>query len=230
MWHSDLGYREYVGTLELQNRLRSARLAGKIPDVLILVEHPPVITLGSGAEEKHILASSTQLDRKGVAVCRTNRGGDVTYHGPGQLVGYLIFDLRSHNQDILLFLRNIEEGLIRALEKFQLNGTRKDGYTGVWIGSRKIAAIGIAVSRWVTMHGFALNVSTDLDRFSLIIPCGISKYGVTSMLKELNSNINLESVKKEVVKSFADVFSREGSEEISTWDLLQFLDEPGGDI
>jgi len=223
MWYVDLRYKEYSWTLDLQYKLRAARQEGKIPDILILVEHPPVITLGSAADEKHVLVNSAQLTGDGIGLYKTNRGGDVTYHGPGQLVGYPIIDLRDQHRDMHLYLRNIEEMLIRTLEIFHLKGSRKKGYPGVWIGNRKVAAIGIAISRWVTMHGFALNVSTNLKHFSFIVPCGISQFGVTSLVEELSSDVDMAIVKKEVIKSFSNIFSKEDMEEYPEHALLELL-------
>lgn len=160
------------------------------------------------------------MEQEGVTVYRINRGGDVTYHGPGQLVGYPIIDLRGYGRDAHSYLRNVEEVLIRTLKAFGLESTRKKEYTGVWVDNRKVAAISIAVSRWVTMHGFALNVTPNLGHFSLIIPCGISEFGVTSLAKEMNRQPNMEEVKMHVVHSFSTVFTKESLVEYTLQDLL----------
>ena len=206
---ADLGTVAYGVALERQRSLAEDRIAGRLADdLLLLVEHPPVVTLGRGFRDASLPIAPDLLRRRGIDVFEIERGGDVTYHGPGQLVGYPIFDLSQHRQDLHWFLRQIEEALIVALARFGIPGRRREGYTGVWTGGagdgagatgavggggaggtaeRKIASIGIHVRQWVTWHGFALNVTTDLEPFSLIVPCGIPDVVMTSVEKELES-------------------------------------------
>ncbi len=176
----------YGEALALQRDLAQRRIDGsQRQDLLLLVEHPPVVTLGRGSHADNVVAPKEFLDAKGVELHEVERGGDVTYHGPGQLVGYPIFDLREHRQDLHWFLRALEDVLISALAHFGVPGERRPGYTGVWTAGRKIASIGIHVRQWVTWHGFALNVLTDLSYFDLIVPCGIPNVTMTSIQKEL---------------------------------------------
>lgn len=178
------GHMEYGDALELQYELLGKRIRGGIGDTLILLEHPPVITLGKRGRRSDILAPEDLLAREGISVVETNRGGETTYHGPGQLVGYLIYDLRGHGGDIRQFVRNLEEVFIRLLwDEYNIEAGRDPGHTGVWVGQEKITAIGIAIRQHITMHGFAFNVTTNLNHFSLIIPCGIRDKGVTSLKK-----------------------------------------------
>ncbi len=201
-----LGRREYGETLDHQKELAARVRRGEVPDTLLLVEHPPVITLGRAARSENLLLSRAALAEKGIGVFDVERGGDVTYHGPGQLVGYPILDLARHGQDLHLLLRNYEEVLIRTLRDFAVTGRRFPGYTGVWVGDEKVAAIGVAVKHWVSFHGFAFNVDPDLDHFRYIIPCGISEYGVTSLARLLGRPVALAEVMPRVVEHFADVF------------------------
>ena len=183
---SDLGTLPYGEALTLQRRLAEDRLAGRLhDDLLLLVEHPPVVTLGRGTRESSLPLDPEALRRRGIEVFEVERGGDVTYHGPGQLVGYPILDLREHREDLHWYLRRIEEALIRALATFGIPAERNAGYTGVWTRRRKIASIGVHAKQWVTWHGFALNVTTELSAFDLIIPCGIPGVVMTSIAKEL---------------------------------------------
>jgi lipoate-protein ligase B len=176
-----LGMTPYLAAWNLQRRLAEARAEGRAPDILLLLEHPPTITLGRGARREHLLASSAELDRRGVAVYEIDRGGDVTYHGPGQLIGYPILDLAAHGRDLHAYLRRMEGALIRCLALLGVEARRFPPHTGVWVGDRKIAAMGVHVRRWVSTHGFALNVQPDLSHYDLIVPCGIREYGVTSL-------------------------------------------------
>jgi len=202
-----LGRMPYDEALELQGRLVVARREGTIPDQLLMVEHPHVITLGSGSEESHVLAGPEELDRRGIQRFDVGRGGDVTYHGPGQLVGYPILDLKPDRTDLHRYLRDLEEVLIQALETLGIDGEREPGLTGVWVGSAKVAAIGVRVSSgWITSHGFALNVSTDLDFFGTLIPCGLSDRDVTSLERVLGRSVDPAEVRRAVVRSFAAVF------------------------
>jgi lipoyl(octanoyl) transferase len=181
-----LGVVPYGESLDLQRRLAEDRLAGRLAqDVLLLLEHPPVVTLGRGTRSTSLPLPVENLERRGIEVFEIERGGDVTFHGPGQLVGYPIFDLKLHRQDLHWFLRRLEDALIGALAALGVEATRNSGYTGVWTGDRKIASIGIHVRQWVTWHGFALNVSTDLSAFDLIVPCGIAGVVMTSVAREL---------------------------------------------
>jgi lipoyl(octanoyl) transferase len=181
----DLGVVAYDEALALQRRLAEDRIAGRIPDTLLLLEHPPVITLGRGTRATSLPLDAEALRRRGIAVFEIERGGDVTYHGPGQLVGYPILDLQQHRPDLHWYLRQVEEMLIVALAGLGIVAGRNPGYTGVWTQGRKIASIGIHVRQWVTWHGFALNVTTDLSPFSLIVPCGIPDVVMTSVEKEM---------------------------------------------
>ena len=181
----DVGRRAYAEVLELQRAVARARISGAIDqDVLILVEHPPVVTLGRSSKANHLLASPALLAARGVELFEVERGGDVTFHGPGQLVGYPIFDLKRHKQDLHWYLRQVEQALIRGVAPFGIEGERNVGYTGVWTKGRKLASIGVHARDWVTWHGFALNVTTDLGYFDLMVPCGIAEVTMTSIARE----------------------------------------------
>jgi lipoyl(octanoyl) transferase len=203
-----LGLVPYDEGLALQQQLVEDRRAGRIGDTLLLLQHPPVITLGvrAKATTANVIASPDVLAREGIAVVETGRGGDVTYHGPGQLVGYPILDLRPDRQDVHLYVRDLEEKVIAAIKPFGITGGRVVGLTGVWVGppgrEEKIAAIGVRISRWITSHGFALNVSPDLGHFGLIVPCGIADRGVTSMARVLGHDVRMEEVEDAVEKAF----------------------------
>jgi lipoyl(octanoyl) transferase len=205
-----LGRVEYAEALELQRHLVEERKGGRIPDQLLLLEHPPVITLGvrSRSNRSHVVATSHELADRGVDVVETGRGGDVTYHGPGQLVGYPILDLRPDRCDVHRYVRDLEEVLIRSAAHFGVEAGRVKGLTGAWAGGDKLAAIGVRISRWITSHGFALNVATELSHFDLIIPCGIADRGVTSLERLLGRPVSLGEVADVVVIAFADVFER----------------------
>ena len=203
----ELGSTEYRDCWNLQKRVFASRELGECPDTLLLTWHDHVYTLGKGADENHVLASAEELSRSAAKIVRIDRGGDVTYHGPGQLVGYPVLDLRGHYLDIHRYLRELEDVIISTLGDFGLKGTREDGYTGVWVAGEKIAAIGVKVSRWITMHGFALNVNTDLKYFDRIIPCGIGHRGVTSMEKVLGEPVNMQDVVSASSKHFAEKFN-----------------------
>jgi len=203
-----LGVVAYAEAVELQKALVEDRKAGRIPDQLLLLEHPPVITLGvkTRSDRSHIVASESTLLENSVEVVETGRGGDVTYHGPGQLVGYPILDLKPDRCDVHRYVRDLETVLIRAVERFGISAGRMPGLTGVWVGDDKLAAIGIRISRWVTSHGFALNVTTNLDHFGFIIPCGIVDKGVTSVERVLGAAPAMHDVSASVTAAFADVF------------------------
>jgi len=215
-----LGTVAYAEALELQRAAARARLEGLITDdLLLLLEHPPVITLGRSSDEAHVLSGSRALAERGVELFEVERGGDVTFHGPGQLVGYPILDLSGHRQDLHWYLRQIEEALIRALAEFDIRAGRTAGRTGVWTEGRKIASIGVHARQWVTWHGFALNVTTDLSYFDLLVPCGIEGVTMTSVEEELRRLSDAtgyapppslgEDVARAVSRSFAGLFGLE---------------------
>lgn len=207
-----LGRVEYEDGLRMQQLFLEARRAQRVPDTLLLLEHPPVLTLGRAARRENVLATDDTLERLGVELHETDRGGDVTYHGPGQLVGYPIFDLSPDRQDVRKYVRAVEECVIRAVAPFGLEAGRISGWPGVWLGQkdaapRKIGAIGVHISRWLTTHGFALNLIPDLNHFGLIVPCGIKEAGVTSLALELSDRApSWVSLEDAVVRAFADVF------------------------
>lgn len=202
-----LGRVPYAEGLALQRDLVERRRAGTAPDTLLLLEHPHVITLGSSARAEHVLVDEQERARRSIELFETGRGGDVTYHGPGQLVGYPILDLKPDRKDLHRYLRDLEEVLIRTVAGFGIDGRRVDGLTGVWAPGGKIAAIGVRVSSgWVTSHGFALNVSTDLAYFGTIVPCGIAERDVTSIVRETGRSVGLEAAMEAVERAFADVF------------------------
>ncbi|MBL8988876.1 MAG: lipoyl(octanoyl) transferase LipB [Gemmatimonadetes bacterium] len=207
----DLGRRRYGEVLELQRRLCRERVTGqRHEDLLLFVEHDPVITLGRGTKATSLPIPPETLTARGLEVFEVERGGDVTLHAPGQLVGYPIFHLSHHRPDLHWYLRAIEEALIEALGRFGIQAERNPGYTGVWTGGRKIASIGIHVKQWVTFHGFALNVSTALDLFDLIVPCGIEGVTMTSIAREAGAVPDLDRrVRAEVAAAFGRVFDRE---------------------
>ncbi len=205
-----LGRIAYADALALQQSLHEARKRNEAPDTLLLLEHPHVITLGRAANPANILADEHTRIEKSVELFETGRGGDVTYHGPGQLVGYPIISLAPDRQDVRRYVRDLQEVLVRTARDFGVEAEPRGGeFVGVWVGEEKLAAIGIRLSRWVTMHGFAFNVTTNLDYFKLIIPCGIPDHGVTSLAKILNRKIELEAVAEAVRKHFGDVFQRQ---------------------
>jgi lipoate-protein ligase B len=201
-----LGKIAYGDAYHLQQKLLVKRLNGLIEDTLLLLEHPPTITVGKSGELENVLASPAQLAESGVSLIFTDRGGDVTYHGPGQIVGYPIFDLRERGKDVHRYLHNLEEVLIRTLNDFAIKSGRDSGHAGVWVKDKEIAAIGLSVRKWVTMHGFALNVNTDLARFSLINPCGFTDRKATSMARLLDREIPIESVTEKLLAHFAAIF------------------------
>ena len=198
----DLGLSPFKEVWDLQKELVKKRQNGQIKDTLILAEHEPVYTLGKNANENHILQNSP----RDVKTYQIERGGDVTFHGPGQLVGYPIIDLHNYNKSISCYMRSLEQLIIDTLAEFRVTAERKDGLTGVWVGDEKIAALGVRVTRWITMHGFALNVSPDLTYYSGIIPCGIFEYGVTSMAKQLTIEVAVDSVKQVLIEKFMNQF------------------------
>ena len=205
-----LGVVPYADGLELQRELVGRRKADQIPDQLLLLEHPPVITLGvkTRNDRSHVVATVETLEEEGVEVFESGRGGDVTYHGPGQLVAYPIIDLRPDRCDVHRYVRDLEEVLIRTSAAFGIVARRSEGLTGAWVGEEKLAAIGVRIARWITSHGFALNVSTNLSHFGLIVPCGISGKGVTSVEKLLARQVPMASVQDAAVDAFCAVFQR----------------------
>ena len=210
---TQLGTISYAIALELQRDLARRRIAGEIDeDLLLLLEHPPVVTLGRTAKEAHIISSPERLRARGIEVHEVERGGDVTFHGPGQLVGYPIFDLKRHRQDLHWYLRQVEEALIVALGEVGIEAERNSGYTGVWTRGRKIASIGVHARDWVTWHGFALNVTTDLSYFDLIVPCGIPQVQMTSVARELGTDFTIDRMSAIVARAFGEVFALEPRE------------------
>jgi lipoyl(octanoyl) transferase len=204
-----LGLMPYAEAHELQQELVEKRKRDEIPDQVLLLEHPHVITLGRAANGANVLIDDQTRARFGVELFETGRGGDVTYHGPGQIVGYPIIKLAPDRCDIRRYVRDLEEVLIRTAADFGISAGRIEGLTGVWAGKEKLGAIGVRISRWVTMHGFAFNVTTDLDYFRLIVPCGISNHGVTSLQKLLDSPVELSAIEEIVTSHFGEVFERE---------------------
>jgi len=224
----DLGTMAYGAALELQRAAASARIAGVLSDdLLLLVEHPPVVTLGRGTKPGHLMASEAQLRARQVELFEVERGGDITFHGPGQLVGYPIVDLKAHRQDLHWYLRQVEESIIQAMAAVGLPCARNTGLTGVWTSGvhapdgarlRKIASIGVHARDWVTWHGFALNVTTDLSYFDLIVPCGISDVTMTTVQKELGADFpGAERIAGEVERSFASLFGLEPIRQSQAW-------------
>jgi lipoyl(octanoyl) transferase len=207
-----LGLVEYADGLQLQKLFGEARSRDLVPDSLLLLEHPPVLTLGRGGKRENILVNPEQLEKLGVDVFETNRGGDVTYHGPGQIVGYPILQLPPGRRDVRRYVRDLEESIIRALSHFGIAGIRVPQWPGVWVGTtepQKIAALGVHISRWQTSHGFALNVNTQLSHFDLIVPCGIREHGVASMQDLLGAPVSISAVEEELARAFASIFDRE---------------------
>lgn len=223
----ELGLKNYLEAFEYQQNLMDKTIEIKTknrdlteenqevtPNYLLFVEHPHVYTLGKSGDEHNMLANAEKLKEINATFVKTNRGGDITYHGFGQIVGYPIMDLDNFKSDIHLYMRNLEEVIIRTIAEYGLKGERSEGETGVWLDvgkpyARKICALGVKTSRWVTMHGFALNVNTDLRYFEYIIPCGIKDKAVTSIKRELEKEVNTEEVKQKIKKHFEDVFGAE---------------------
>ena len=234
----DLGLMEYGAAWELQRRIVAARKAGAVPDVLLLCEHPHVITQGRNGKREHLLASDNVLRQKGVEFFETSRGGDVTYHGPGQIVGYPILNLAAIRRDVVWYVRMLEEVMIRASSDFGVLATRETGKTGIWVSpnvaaadrrgrfvslaTEKLGAIGVHISRWVTSHGFAYNVSTDLRFFDLIVPCGIADRKATSLEKLLGRKVDSPEVAARLKAHFGEVFGLE-IQAATPEDLLEIL-------
>ena len=207
----ELGTVPYEKALEYQENLLARRIAEETRDSLILLEHPPTITTGRKGNTEHLLVREEYLGKHGISFVHASRGGDITFHGPGQIVGYPILNLKNHGMDIRRHLRMIEEMIIRTLRDFDIEGRRIDGVTGVWVKRSKVASIGIAIRKWVTYHGFALNVSTDLDYFDLILSCGITDVRITSIGSWLGNeeNVGMDDVTRSVIRNFMDVFGFE---------------------
>lgn len=218
-----MGRMDYGEALKLQKRLAGLRRAGRIGDLMLLLEHPPVLTLGERGEDSNILVGSELLLGKGIQIHRVDRGGDVTYHGPGQIVGYPIMDLRDHDRDVHRFIYSMKDAFVRLLKvEYGIDAVSEDKkYTGVWVDRRKITAIGIAVRQWITTHGFAFNVNTDLRHFQWILPCGLRDRGVTSLTELLGRDQDMERVECEV----ADYFCRALEVEPIAANLKQLLIE-----
>jgi lipoyl(octanoyl) transferase len=204
-----LGRVDYREGLRLQSELVAARKAGRIPDTLLLLEHPPVYTLGRNARRENLLVSDPFLVQIGAELFETDRGGDITYHGPGQLVGYPIFDLTQHRRDIAWYMRSLEEVFIRVAKDYGIEAGRVPGAAGVWVGNDKLVAMGVHISRWVTSHGFAFNVSPDLKYFDYIVPCGLKDKGVTSLERLLGRKIPMEEATERTLRQMGEVFALE---------------------
>lgn len=212
--------------LEIKKRNRDRELGQRNDSTehtnsyFFLVEHPPVFTLGKSGHMENLLVNNQYLKERGIEFYKTNRGGDITYHGPGQVVGYPILDLENLKPDIVLYMRNLEEVIIRVLEEYGLKGERSPGETGVWLDpdkpmfARKLCAMGVRTSRWITMHGFALNVNTDLNYFQMIVPCGIQNKQVSSLQKELGREVNIQEVEDKIKKHFKEVFGLDCTEQV----------------
>ena len=198
----DLGLSDYKDTWKLQKKLQSKRILGEIEDHLLLVEHPPVFTLGKNASKQHIINNVED-----VSIIQTDRGGNITFHGPGQLVCYPILDLNHYKRSITWYMRELEQLIIDVLGEYDIKASRKKGLTGTWVKNKKIAALGVRISRWVTMHGFSLNINPDLNFYKNIIPCGIKEYGVTSMAKIMGNEVpSMDEVKTKMTKHFTKNF------------------------
>lgn len=205
----DIGTTKYAYAWDLQKDLLRERIDGRIPDTILFTEHENTYTIGKSGGDDHLLASEDELRRKGIALFKIDRGGDITYHGPGQIVCYPIIDLNEHYRDIHKYLRDLEEVVIRTLKHYEIEAYRDPEYTGVWVDGEKICAIGVKVSHWVTMHGFAFNINTDLSYFGRIIPCGIFHKGVTSLSQILERPVDMAEVKNVIAGKFAEVFQTE---------------------
>ena len=198
----DLGLSDYNETWKLQKKLQYKRILGEIEDHLLLVEHPPVFTLGKNASKQHIINNSDD-----VSIIQTDRGGNITFHGPGQLVGYPILDLNYYKRSITWYMRELEQLIIDVLGEYDIKASRKKGLTGTWVKDKKIAALGVRISKWVTMHGFSLNINPDLNFYKYIIPCGIKEYGVTSMAKIMGNEVpSMDEIKTKMTKRFTKNF------------------------
>lgn len=201
-----LGTIDYAEAHRLQKELQSKRIRGEISDIVLLLEHPPVFTMGRSAKAQHVVAPPELLKARGIQVHEVGRGGDVTYHGPGQLVAYPIIDLKPDRKDVRKYVASLEETMIRTCAGFGLPAGRVEGLNGAWIGDRKVGAVGVRISRWVTMHGLALNVNSDLRQFEMIVPCGIQDKGVTSLSAELGRTVRVTDVVEPLARHFARLY------------------------
>ncbi|MGB5813550.1 MAG: lipoyl(octanoyl) transferase LipB, partial [Polyangiales bacterium] len=197
---------DYAESLAMQQRLQARRIAGDIDDVVLLLEHDPVLTLGRSARKHHVLASADTLEARGVSVHEVGRGGDVTYHGPGQLVAYPIIDLKPDRKDVRKYVWSLEETMIRTCGDLGVEASRIDGLNGAWVGSRKVGAVGVRISRWVTMHGLAINANPDLSHFSWIVPCGIADKEVTSLTRERGREVPVAEILDRTATHFASLY------------------------
>ena len=223
MNYCNLGSIDYKIAWDLQKNVFDAVLKGELDDTFFLLEHPHTYTLGKVADKENLVASSEYLKANDISVYEIDRGGDITYHGPGQIVGYAIINLNNWKRDTHAYLRNLEETVIRTCSDYGLDTGRIDGLTGVWIENRKICAIGIKVSRWITMHGFAFNVNTDLSLFGGIIPCGITDKEVTSLEKELKRRVDIEEAKEKILSNFTSLFEYTSVERKDISDFDKFM-------
>lgn len=219
--YCDLGFIDYKEAWDLQHEIHTKRVSNEVEDFLFLLEHPNTYTLGKTAHKENLVGSENYLRENQISVYDIDRGGDITYHGPGQIVGYPIIDLNRWHNDTHKYLRALEEVIIKTCSEFGLDCERNEQHTGVWLADRKIAAIGIKVSRWVTMHGFAFNVNTDLNLFNGIIPCGIQDKSVTSLKKELGKEISVAEVKEKILNNFFDLFSYDELASLKKQELFQ---------
>ena len=221
--YGDLDSIDYNEAWKLQKAIHQQRVENKVDDVFFTLEHPHTYTLGKTADKQNLISDEKYLSENKISIYDIDRGGDITYHGPGQIVGYPIISLTNWKQDTHKYLRALEEVIINVCNDYGLNGSRVDKYTGVWIEDRKICAIGIKVSRWITMHGFAFNVNTDLELFNGIVPCGISDKDVTSLNRELKKEITINEVKEKIIYHFTKVFDYDQIEFKTKSELLKFL-------
>ena len=210
VYHLELGLTDYKEVWDFQKEILDFKKKNKFPDVILTTEHNNVYTLGKAGDRDHLLLNEAGLREKNISYYEIDRGGDLTYHGPGQIVCYPIFDLHNYSLDTHKYLRDLEEVVIRTLKEYGIESSRDEQYTGVWVGNEKICAIGIKISRWITMHGLAFNVNTDLDYFGNIIPCGIFHKGVTSMKKILGRKSDLNEVTEKLLQNFIQVFNLSG--------------------
>jgi len=220
--HVSLGRSDYRAALALQRRLHARRKAAEIGDLLVLTEHEPVLTIGRGASDRFLRVPLAELERRGIGLVPTEPGGDITYHGPGQLVAYPIVDLRGHGQDLHQYIRRLEETAICLIALYGIRGERRPGTAGVWVGARKIASVGVYVSRWTTMHGIAMNVSTELSAFDLIHPCGMVGMQATSVADMLGSSPSIEEAELDYLGMFATAFGVS----LRRADLIEFGEAP----
>ncbi|MEO8231758.1 MAG: lipoyl(octanoyl) transferase LipB [Ignavibacteriota bacterium] len=221
--YCDLDSIDYKEAWDLQKTIHQLRVENKIDDVFFMLEHPHTYTLGKTADKHNLIGDEKYLSENKISVYDIDRGGDITYHGPGQIVGYPIISLINWQQDTHKYLRALEEVIIKVCDEYGLNGIRVDRYTGVWIEDRKICAIGIKVSRWITMHGFAFNVNTDLKLFNGIIPCGITDKAVTSLNSELKLEMKITEVKEKIIRHFLEIFKYDQIEFKSKSEMMSLI-------